>query len=162
MPIQNDDQGQAYIIVLMIVMHCHGVLLLVLFLVLLTDRVLDQATACYWASIVTELVKNSPAMWETWVLSLDWKDPRRKERLPTPVFWPGESHGQRSLAGYGPYSRKESDMSEAGQFQSICRNQNFTKTYACFCSNPATQFIVSWSKISNDLELQLLYKNLCM
>ena len=32
---------------------------------------------------------------------------------PTPVLLPGESHGQRSLAGYSPYSSKESDMNEA-------------------------------------------------
>ena len=28
-----------------------------------------------WASLVTQLVKNLPAMWETWVLSLGWEDP---------------------------------------------------------------------------------------
>ena len=33
-------------------------------------------------------------------------------RPPTPVFWPGESHGQRSLAGYSPRGRKELDMTE--------------------------------------------------
>ena len=30
----------------------------------------------------------------------------------TPVFLPGESHGQRSLAGYSPWGRKELDMTE--------------------------------------------------
>ena len=30
----------------------------------------------------------------------------------TPVFLPGESHGRRSLAGYSPYGRKESDMTK--------------------------------------------------
>ena len=28
-----------------------------------------------WASLVAETVKNLPAMWETWVQSLDWEDP---------------------------------------------------------------------------------------
>ena len=32
---------------------------------------------------------------------------------PTPVFLPGESHGQRSLVGYSPWGRKDSDMTEA-------------------------------------------------
>ena len=32
--------------------------------------------------------------------------------LPTPVFLPGESHGQRSLIGYSPWGCKESDTSE--------------------------------------------------
>ena len=32
-----------------------------------------------WASLVAQPVKNSPAMWETWVQSLGWKDPLEKE-----------------------------------------------------------------------------------
>ena len=48
-------------------------------------------------SLVTQMVKNLPAMQETWVLSLGWEDPWRREWLPTPVFLPGEFHGQRSL-----------------------------------------------------------------
>ena len=36
------------------------------------------------------------------VQSLDGKDPLEKEMTPTPVFLPGESHRQRSLAGYSP------------------------------------------------------------
>ena len=31
-----------------------------------------------WASLVAQLVKNPPAMWETWVQSLGWKDPLGK------------------------------------------------------------------------------------
>ena len=31
-----------------------------------------------WASLVAQLVKNPPAMWETWVLSLGWEDPLQK------------------------------------------------------------------------------------
>ena len=46
-----------------------------------------------WASLVAQLVKNSPAMWETWVQSLSWEDPLGKRRRPTPTFWPGEFHG---------------------------------------------------------------------
>ena len=38
-----------------------------------------------------------------------WKIPWRREWLPILVFLPGESHGQRSLAGYGPQGHKELD-----------------------------------------------------
>ena len=38
--------------------------------------------------------------------------PCRREWLPTPVFLPGEFHGQRSLGGYSPWGHKESDMTE--------------------------------------------------
>ena len=40
--------------------------------------------------------------------------PWRRKWQPTPVFLPGESHGQRSLVGYSPWGRKESDMRWAG------------------------------------------------
>ena len=36
-----------------------------------------------------------------------------KGNQPTPVFWPGESHEQRSLAGYHPRGREELDFTEA-------------------------------------------------
>ena len=40
------------------------------------------------------------------------KIPWRREWLPTPVFLPGEFHGQRSLAGHSPWGLKELDMTE--------------------------------------------------
>ena len=40
------------------------------------------------------------------------KIPWRRAEQPTPVFLLGESHGERSLAGYSPQSCKESDMTE--------------------------------------------------
>ena len=36
----------------------------------------------------------------------------RRKWQPTPVFLPGEFHGQRSLVGYSPWGPKESDMTE--------------------------------------------------
>ena len=60
-----------------------------------------------WASLVAHLVKDPPAMRETYVRSLGWEDPLERERLSTPVFWPGELHGL-----YSPWGHKESDMTE--------------------------------------------------
>ena len=48
-----------------------------------------------------------------WVGSLGQEDPLEKEWQPTPVFLPGESHEQRSLGGYSPRGRKESDRTDA-------------------------------------------------
>ena len=59
------------------------------------------------------MVKNLPAMQEIQVQSLGWEDPLEKETVTTPVFLPGESHGQKSLVGYGPKGHKESVMTEA-------------------------------------------------
>jgi len=39
--------------------------------------------------------------------------PWRRAWQPTPVLLPGESHGQRSLAGYRPWGHKEPDTTEA-------------------------------------------------
>ena len=41
--------------------------------------------------------------------------PWRRAWQSTPVFFPGESHGQRSLVGYSPWGHKESDTTEATQ-----------------------------------------------
>ena len=45
---------------------------------------------------------------DPWVGKIPW----RREWQPTPVFLPGESHGQRSLVGCSPWGRKESDTAE--------------------------------------------------
>ena len=55
------------------------------------------------------MVKNLPPVQETWVRSLGQEDPLEKEMV---IFLPGEFHGQRSLAGYSPWGRKESDKTE--------------------------------------------------
>ena len=50
-------------------------------------------------SLVAQMVKNKPAMPETWVQSLGQEDPWRKDRLPTLVFlgFPGGSAGKESI-----------------------------------------------------------------
>ena len=70
----------------------------------------------YIYSLVAQTVKNLPAMQETQVQSqvrfqvgkIRW----RREWLTTPIFLPGEFHGQRSLAGYSPWDSQESDTTE--------------------------------------------------
>ena len=56
-------------------------------------------------SYVALVVKNPPAKagnvrqgFKPWVGTIPW----RREWQPTPVFLPGESHGQRNLVGYSP------------------------------------------------------------
>ena len=48
----------------------------------------------------------------TWVWPLSQEIPLEKEMQPTPAFLPGESHVQRSLAGYSPWGCKELAMTE--------------------------------------------------
>ena len=47
-----------------------------------------------------------------WVGKIPW----RRKWQPTPILLPGKSHGQRSLVGYSPWGRKESDMTEQLHF----------------------------------------------
>ena len=73
------------------------------------------------ASQVMVVIKNSPVnagdIWHAGSIPRSRRSlqgmPFRRAWQPTPVFLPGESHGQRSLAGYNLYCRKESDKTEA-------------------------------------------------
>ena len=77
----------------------------------MTER-LNNNRMPVWASQVALVGKNPPARagdmrlgFHPWVGKILW----RRARQPTPVFLSGESHGQRSLAGYTLWCCKESD-----------------------------------------------------
>ena len=59
-----------------------------------------------WASLVAQLVKNPPAMQETWIQSLGWEDPLEK----------GKATHSSILAWRSPWSHKESDTTEQLSF----------------------------------------------
>ena len=61
------------------------------------DGSCDKESAC-----------NAGDGFDPWVRKIPW----RRAWQPTPVFWPGESYGWRSLAGYSPCGHTESDMTE--------------------------------------------------
>ena len=65
------------------------------------------------ASLVLQMIKNLPAVQDTWVQSLGWEDPLGKGMATHSTVLTEESHGQRSLMGYSPWGCKESDMIEA-------------------------------------------------
>ena len=60
-----------------------------------------------YASLVTQLVKNPPAMHETWVQSLGWEDHLEKGKATHSSILAGEFHRL-----YSPWGRKESDKTE--------------------------------------------------
>ena len=72
--------------------------------VTLTEWTFRQAKGDPWW-----LRQNLSAVQKPQVPPLGQEDTLRREWLPTPVFLPGESHGQRSLAGSSSWDRKESD-----------------------------------------------------
>ena len=65
----------------------------------------DLLSTCY-VSLVAQMVKNLFAMQEAgfnpWIRKIPW----RREWIPSPVFLPGEFHGQWSLVSYSPWVRK--------------------------------------------------------
>ena len=62
------------------------------------------------------------------VQSLGWEDPWRREWLPTPVFMPGESHGQGNQPGCSPWDHKESSTTELARIHTHC-----VSSRACVC-----------------------------
>ena len=70
------------------------------------------------------VIKNPPAVQETWVQSLGQKAPPRRTWQPNAVFLPGKPHGQRSLLGYSPRGHTESDMTE-------WRNNSSSRSNVC-------------------------------
>ena len=64
------------------------------------------------ASLIAQLVKNLPAMQETPVQFLGWEDPLEEDIATHSSIHAWVSHGQRSLAGYSPWSCKKSDTTE--------------------------------------------------
>ena len=96
-----------------------------------------------WASLVAQLVKNPPAMRETWVGKTPW----RKERILTPVFWPKEFHGP-----YNPWGHKELDTT--GQLSlppsarvSATRTQDPRKAKACLESRTLGGALRDWDLV---------------
>ena len=65
------------------------------------------------------MVKNLPTVPESQVPSLGQEDPLEKGMATTPLFLPGEFHGQWGLVGYRPWGHKQSNMTE--RLTLICR-----------------------------------------
>ena len=71
--------------------------------------------SCYcevWAFLVAQIVKNLPAMLETWVRSLGWENPLEEGMATHSSILAWRSHGQRRLVDYSPWGHEESDTTE--------------------------------------------------
>ena len=63
-------------------------------------------------SLLAQTVKNLPAMQKTWIQSLSWEGPPEKGNGNPLQYACLENPMQRSLVGYSPQGRKESDTTE--------------------------------------------------
>ena len=62
--------------------------------------------------LMPQMVKNLPAMQETWVRSLRWEDPLEKRMATYTSIFACRIPRQRSLAGFSPWGRKETQLSD--------------------------------------------------
>ena len=79
------------------------------------------------ASLVAQRLKRLPAMRETWVWFLGQENPLEKEMATHSRILSWRSHGRRSLVGYSPRGRKESDVTSLPLFtkkETGCRTNN--------------------------------------
>ena len=93
----------------------------------------------------------------------------RRKWQPTPVFLPGESHGQRSLAGYSSWGRKESDMTERLHFTSIVLIYIENLCFSLYCGSRHTSKSLSdnirisvYTAQMYFKELNRIIKNVCV
>ena len=97
---------------------------------------------------------------DPWFRKIPWK----RAWQPTPVFLPGESHGQRSLAGYSPWSNRKSDPTE--QPTHTLTRENVTSSPGSFCQCMLRRWVEESSEISSKTlvswKQQLLSVCLCV
>ena len=89
---------------------------------------MDGNLICFYAPIlVVQLVKNCRhfrrPQFDPWVRNIPW----RREWQPTPVFLPGEFHGQRNLMGYTPRDHERAGLSDSPSFSFTYNNETTEK-----------------------------------
>ena len=113
----------------------------------------------YPTSLVAQTVKHLSTMWESQVQSLGREVPWRRKWQSTPVLLPGKSHGQRSLVGYSPWGRKESDMTERLHFTFKLTSLSLADCILLMSFNMfICPLIVRWSNAGLIFWVRILYK----
>ena len=111
----------------------------------------------FLSSLVAQMVKNPPAMQETfnpWVRKIPW----RREWKPTPVSLPRESRGQRSLVGYSLWGPKESHTTELLTLFSLTQYKTpEDRDQVCLCGAPNN--LLNWLWFLLDQNLTILWNH---
>ena len=111
-----------------------------------------------WASLVAQTVENLPVMQEQgpmfdpWIRNIPW---RRKWQL-TPVFLPGEFHGQRTMAGCSSCGLQESETTKGLKHTSLNDHyHNMKEIYIKFVDRNfnTNKVFVLWSRVIEKLAL---------
>ena len=86
----------------------------------------------------------------SWVGNIPW----RRKWQPIPVFFPGKSHGQRSLVGYSPWGHKELDTTEQ------LNNKNNNKFYILGHSRVILPLLKCWGREKEAPQLKVLQREM--
>ena len=78
----------------------------------------------WWLRQLSVCLQGGRPRFDLWVGKIPWS----RKWQSTPVLLPGKSHGQRSLVGYSPWGRKESDTTERLHFHFQCLH-----IITCYC-----------------------------
>ena len=122
-----------------------------------------------WASLVAQLVKNPPAMWETWVRSLGWEDPLEKGkathsrilawRIPWTVWSMGLQRVEHEWATFTHFLFQNGKMNTFRCFFSL-RHLNHKKEWnntICSNMNGPRNYHTKWSEPKTDIIWYHLY-----
>ena len=93
---------------------------------------------CSGKESTCECRRHKRLWFDPWAGKIPW----RREWQPTPVILPGESHEQRSLVGYSPWSHRESDTTEHAFVHARFHTHTHTHTHTCwsdFCLTEISQ-----------------------
>ena len=101
---------------------------------------------------MTQLVKNLPAMQETWVQSLGWEDPLEKGKDTHSSILPGEFHGL-----YSPWGCKELATTE---LLSLSLSRGFDTVPVCLSIGPDFHAVACRTQVGSGLALSCLWVGL--
>ena len=142
----------------------HGILRKVLLAILPPPAYFHTDLCTFMASLVAQMVKNLPAMWEAWVRSLVQEDTMEKRMATHSSILAWRIPWLRSLVGYSPWGRKESDMTgqltlrESLYLICILVLFNLLKFQPSIFSHFCEPFLNIWASI-NTLRLNWLLAN---
>ena len=109
----------------------------------------------FWASLVAQTVKNLPVKQKTRVRSLGWEDPLEESMATHSSSCLENPRGQRSLADYSPWGRKESDMTEQLKTKKVKVPAFSIPVFSSLSRAYEAAALLKWTGGSEETELQM-------
>ena len=106
--------------------------------------------------LVAQMVKSLPATQETQVRFLGQEDALEEEWQPTPVFWPRESGGQRSLVGCPIYgvAQSRTQLKQLSSSTHIYYSESESVSHSVMSDSAIAQTVASQAPLSMEFSRQ--------